>query len=85
MAFLFWLFWIIDLLAALFLFWSIGFRRGFGAGTELNSVVLTGVVIVLAGSLVLRYGFKLPVWSLWVAALPLLAGFGAYLIDSGKK
>lgn len=85
MGFLFWLMWTIDLLIALFAIWGMNFRSSFGAGVLLNQLIIIGVVAVLIGSLILRLGYKLKMAGLVVAAIPLLIGLIAYLIDVIKN
>ena len=70
MAFLFWLCWAFDLLAALFLLWAVGFRSGFGASTGMQQWLLLVLVLVLIGGLILRFGLRLRLLSLGVVALP---------------
>lgn len=84
MTFLFWLFWSLDLLCAALALWGAGFRSSFGASTDLNTWIVFGLVVVLAGSLALRFGPKLRLLSLCLAALPLAAALIAYLLDSKK-
>lgn len=85
MAFLFWLFWTVDLLITLVAFWGKGFRSSFGASTDGNAWIIAGLVLVLGGSLLLRFAFKLRILSLILAALPLIIGGIMYLIDTGKQ
>ncbi|MCK6695486.1 MAG: hypothetical protein L6Q97_25710 [Thermoanaerobaculia bacterium] len=85
MAFLFWLFWVLDLLIAVIALWGAGFRSSFGAGTDINTWVIIGMILVLAASLTLRFAFKLRLASLIVAALPLLVALIASFIDSRRS
>ena len=84
MTILFWLFWSLDFLFAAFALWGAGFRSSFGAGTALNTWIVFGLAVVLAGSLVLRFGFKLRLLSLCLVAAPLAAALVASLFDSQK-
>ncbi|MCW5922985.1 MAG: hypothetical protein KIS77_11610 [Saprospiraceae bacterium] len=81
MAFLFWLFWIADLLICLLALVGKGFRDSFSA-SSINtwySVLLFGCTI---GGLLLRFAFKKALLSLLVVALPLLILLVWYLLDS---
>lgn len=81
MSILFWLLWIINLLLAVLILWGKGYRSGYGAGVDLNVVMLIGVVLVLIGSLVARYYFKHLMASVILVSLPLLGMFVWYLFD----
>ena len=81
MSFLFWIFWILDLLLTLLIFWGKDFRRSWGAGIDLNVALGIAMVICLAGSLALRFLFRREIWSVIVAGLPLLGLLLWYLSD----
>jgi hypothetical protein len=81
MSFLFWLLWIFNLLLLLLAFFGKGFRADFGAGVDLNNVLIIAVIFVLASSTWLRFGGK-PKWiSLVVVALPALMVLAWYAFD----
>ncbi len=71
MTFLFWTLWIINILLLFLAIVGKGFRSGFGAGVDLNSVVIIVLIAVMAGSLVFRYSVKQKWISLVVVSLPL--------------
>lgn len=81
MAFLFWSFWIFNLLLLLLAMFGKGFRSDFGAGVDLNNVIIIGVIIVLAFSTWLRLGGKPKSISLVVVALPALIVLAWYAFD----
>ncbi len=85
MNFLFWLLWILDLLLVGFVIIGANFRTSFGAGTEVSSIMLIILVIILIGSLVLRYAFRQVNWSLFVVALPLIIMFVGYLLEDKTR
>ncbi len=72
MAFLFWLFWVFDLLTAVLLLWAVGFRSGFGASTGMQQWLLLVVILMLIGGPILRFGLRWRLLSLGVVALPSL-------------
>ncbi len=51
---LFWLLWVINVLLLKVAIGGMGFRSSFGAGVDLNILI----IVVLAGSLILRYSVK---------------------------
>lgn len=81
MNFLFWLFWVLDLLLLLLVIAGKGFRSGFGAGTDLNSWLTIALVVILIGSLSLKYLLKQPTLSLVMVALPMVGMFVAYIFE----
>ena len=87
MPFLFWVLWIINLLILALAFVGKGFRSSFGAGIDLNVLFIIGLVIVLFGSLMVRYAFKQKAISLVVVSIPLLVVLIMYLFDkmTGEK
>ena len=85
MTFLYWVLFIIDILFAILIMTGSGFRSSFGAGTDLNSILLIGLVVIMIASLVLRFVFKMPVASFVVAASPMLGMFIWYLYDKNQK
>lgn len=80
MAFLFWLFWIADLLICLLALIGKGFRESFGA-----SAIGVGFTILLftctIGGLLLRLVYKSTLPALIAAALPLLVLLVWYFLD----
>jgi hypothetical protein len=87
MNFLFWLIWIIDVLLLLLAFLGKNFRSSFGAGIDLNILVIIILLAILAGSLMMRFAFKQKGVSLVVVSLPLLAALAMYIADklTGKS
>ena len=81
MVFLFWLFWIFNFLLLLLAIVGKGFRESFGAGVNLNVLVIIGTLIVLAASLVLRFSIKQKPISLVVVMLPAILLLIMYFID----
>lgn len=81
MNFLFWLFWIIDLLLVFLLIGGSHLRSSFGASTDLNSWMLIVVVIILIASMILRFTIKQKWIYVLVAALPAIGLFILYLLD----
>ena len=84
MTFLFWLCWVFDLLAAIFLLWAVGFRSGFGASTGMQQGLLLVLIVVLIASLILRFGGRSRDISLGVVALPILLLLIAWLFSKIK-
>lgn len=85
MSFLFWLLSGINLLLIILVIAGKGFRSGFGAGTDFNSIMLIVLVIVIIASLVVRFAFKLKWLSVIIAALPVFALFVMYLLEKKTK
>jgi hypothetical protein len=87
MNFLFWLLWIIDALLLLLAILGKNFRSSFGAGVDLNVIIIICLLAILAGSLMLRFAFKQKGISLVVVSLPLLAVLAMYIVDkvTGKN
>lgn len=86
MSFLFWLFWVINLLLLVTAFLGKGFRSSFGAGVDLNVLIIIVLIAVLAGSLILRFSVKQKWISLVVVALPMFIMVLWYVFEkiSGK-
>jgi len=55
---LFWLLWVINVLLLKVAIGGMGFRSSFDAGVDLNILIIVVLVVVLAGSLILRYSVK---------------------------
>lgn len=87
MAFLFGLLWLTNLLLLIIAILGKGFRSGFGAGVDLNSLLTIVLIVVLAGSLVLRYSMKQKWISLVLGSLPIMAMLLLYMFEkiSGKS
>jgi hypothetical protein len=81
MAFLFWSLWIFNLLLLLLALFGKGFRAEFGAGVDLNNVIIAGLILILAASALLRFGGKQKWVSLVVGALPALTMILWYVFD----
>ncbi len=81
MAFLFWSLWIFNCLLLLLALFGKGFRTDFGAGIDLNNVIIIGVIILLASSALLRFGGKHKWMSLVLLALPALIMVVWYVFD----
>lgn len=84
MIFIFWTFWIADLLLTLLVFMGKDFRRSWSAGIDLNVSLGAAIVICLIGSLVLRFVLRRELWGVLVAGLPLLGMLLWYLVDKAK-
>ena len=82
---MFWLFWIIDLLLAVLIVLAGLFRDGLGANTDNNLIFGLILISVLIGSLIVRYTFRQPQWSVLIAALPLLIMVGMYFWEKWSK
>jgi hypothetical protein len=82
---MFWLFWTIDLLLAAVIVLAGLFRDGLGANTDNNVIFGLVLLFVLIGSLLVRYTFRLPQWSVLIAALPLLILVGMYYWEKWSK
>lgn len=81
MVFFSWSLWIFNLLLLLLVLFGKGFRADFGAGVDLNNVIIIGVIIILASSVWLKFGGK-PKWmGHAVVALPALIMVSWYLFD----
>ena len=85
MTLVFWILWTIDLLAALLLFWSLGFRGSFGASTDRQVIMLVLLLLVIIGGPLLRLVYQWRTAANLVVALPVFAGLVAYVIDSVQK
>lgn len=87
MSFLFWLLWLTNLLLLMVAFLGKGFRSSFGAGVDLNVLLIMALIIVLVGSLILRIAVKQKWISLVVVSLPLCMMLVLYLFEkiSGKS
>lgn len=87
MSFLFWLLWFANLLLLIIALLGKGFRSDFGAGVDLNILVTMMLVVVLAGSLIVRFSVKQKWMSLVVVSLPICMMLGLYLFEkiSGKS
>ena len=81
MVFLFWLLWIFNFLLLLLAILGKGFRESFGAGVNLNVVIIIGTLIILIAGLILRFGVKQKTISLVVMALPAFTLLIMYIID----
>jgi hypothetical protein len=80
MAFLFWLFWTLDLGIGLLTFFGKGFRRSFTASDPTAWVSVFLAICIIAAP-VIRFIFRRTLLGLIVAALPLLVMLVWYLID----
>jgi hypothetical protein len=85
MTFIFWTFWVADLLLTLLVFMGKDFRRSWGGGIDLNMALGAAMVICLIGSLALRFVLRRELWSVIVAGLPLLGVLLWYLVDKAKS
>jgi hypothetical protein len=87
MSFLFWILWIINLMLVALAILGKGFRSSFGAGIDLNVLVIIVLLAILAVSLILKFAFKQKWTSLVVVSLPLLAVLVLYVFDkvTGKS
>jgi hypothetical protein len=87
MTFLFWSCWIINVLILIIAIIGKGFKASFGAGVDLNNLIIIFLLIVLTGSLIIRFSLKHKGLSLFAVSLPLLVMFVLYLYEkiSGKS
>lgn len=81
MVFLFWTLWIMNVLLLILAVVGKGFRESFGAGVNLNVLIISLTLIVLIASLVLKFSAKQKWISLVVVALPVLALLVMYIMD----
>lgn len=81
MVFLFWTLWIMNVLLLMLAVVGKGFRESFGAGVNLNVLIISLTLIVLIASLVLKFSAKQKWISLVVVALPVLALLVIYMMD----
>ena len=81
MVFLFWTLWIMNVLLLMLAIMGKGFRESYGAGINLNVLMIIGTLVVLIASLVLKFSAKQKAVSLAVVALPVLALLVMYLMD----
>lgn len=81
MVFLFWTLWIMNVLLLMLALVGKGFRESFGAGVNLNVLIISLTLIVLIASLVLKFSAKQKWMSLVVVALPVLALLVIYIMD----
>ena len=81
MVFLFWTLWIMNVLLLMLAVMGKGFRESFGAGINMNVLIIVGTLLVLIASLVLKFSAKQKGISLVVVALPMLALLVMYIID----
>lgn len=81
MVFLFWTLWIMNVLLLMLALVGKGFRESFGAGVNLNVLIISLTLIVLIASLVLKFSAKQKWISLVVVALPVLALLVIYMMD----
>jgi len=87
MTFLFWSCWIINVLILIIAMIGKGFRASFGAGVDLNNLIIVFLFIILAGSLIIRFSLKHKGLSLFMVSLPVLAMVILYFYEkiSGKS
>ena len=81
MNFLFYILTLINILLFIFTAWAKGFRSSFGAGTDLNVLMMLGYGIVIITSCIVKFGLKQKGWAVLVAALPVIILFAMYLLD----
>ena len=81
MVFIFWTLWIMNVLLLMLAVVGKGFRESFGAGVNLNVLIISLTLIVLIASLVLKFSAKQKWMSLVVVALPVLALLVIYMMD----
>ena len=87
MSFLFWLLWLTNILFLISALLGKGFRSDFGAGVDLDVLLTIVLIVVLAGSLILRFSLKQKWVSLVVVSLPVCMMLVWYLFEkiSGKS
>ncbi len=84
MAFVFWLFWVIDLLLCIIAIVGKGFADSFHSSGSVPWLTLL-LVGCTAGSFILRVFMKKAVWAMGVVALPLLILLVLYFIDKAQE
>jgi hypothetical protein len=82
---LFWFLWVCNLLILILAIAGGSFRGEMSLSTDFNTWSAALLILTTIGSLVLRFVFKLPFWSLIAVAIPILIAFLMYLIDKSKK
>lgn len=81
MSVLFWILWVFDLLLTLFLIWASMYRESMGAFNNENLTYAVVLMLILLGSIVVRYALQWPMLSLLLATLPLLILLIMYFFD----
>jgi hypothetical protein len=81
MTILFWMLWALNVLMLLLAIVGKGFRSSFGAGVDLNVLMIVGLLVVLIVSLVLRIAVKQKWVSLVVVSLPLIGMLLLYGVE----
>jgi hypothetical protein len=87
MPFLFWALCTVNILLLLLAVLGKGFRSGYGAGVDINVIIMIGTLIVLVSSLVLKFSTKQKWISLVVVSLPVICMFVWYVFEkiTGKS
>lgn len=78
---IFWILWVFDLLFTLFLVWASMYRESIGAHNNENMTYAVVSMLILLGSIVVRYTLQWPMVSVLLAALPLLILLMMYFFD----
>lgn len=78
---IFWILWVLDLLLTVFVIFTSIYRENMGAFNNESLTYAIVLMLILLGSIVLRYVLHWPDLSVLVAALPLLILLGMYFFD----
>ncbi len=78
---LFWVLWVIDLLLTFVVILAGIYRENTGAFNNNNFTFAVVLMLILVGSIVVRYTLQWPLISVLLAAIPLLIVLILYLFD----
>lgn len=78
---IFWILWVLDLLLTVFIIFASIYRENAGAFNNENLTYAVVLMLILLGSIVLRYVVQWPNLSVLLAALPLLILLLMYFFD----
>jgi len=78
---IFWILWVLDLLLTVFVIFASIYRESVGAFNNENLTYAVVLMLILLGSIVLRYVVQWPNLSVLLAALPLLILLVMYFFD----
>ncbi len=78
---LFWVLWFIDLLLAFVVILAGIYRENSGAFNNNNFTFAVALLLILVGSIVVRYTLQWPLISVLLAAIPLLIVLILYFFD----
>lgn len=78
---IFWILWVLDLLLTVFVIFASIYRENMGAFNNENLTYAIVLMLILLGSIVLRYVVQWPNLSVLVVALPFLILLVMYFFD----